>query len=48
MECVTGVCVFGSGRSGMCWGEWLVDLGQGLGGRGGGMTVCVVCLDPLC
>ena len=29
-------------------GEWVGRLGQGLGGRGGVMSVCVVSLDYLC
>ena len=73
--------VFGSGRGGRCWGEWVTGLGlgftnsggtwgkwdmclrfgcsgvggewvgglgQGLGGWGGVMSVCVVSLDSLC
>ena len=72
--------VFGSGRGGRCWGEWLTGLGftnsegtwgkwymcfgcggvggvggdwvgglgQGLGGWGSVMSVCVVSMYSLC
>ena len=38
------------GESGWCCvgGEWVAGLGQGLGGWGAVMSVCVVSLDSLC
>ena len=42
------VPVFGCGGVGGVGGEWVCGLGQGLGGWGGVMSVCVVSLDSLC
>ena len=39
---------FGFGGVGGVGGEWVGGLGQGLGGWGGVMSVCVVSLDSLC
>ena len=39
---------FGCGGVGGVGGEWVCGLGQGLGGLGGVMSVCVVSLDSLC
>ena len=38
------------GKCDMClwWYEWVGGCGQGLGGWGGVMSVCVVSLDSLC
>ena len=40
--------MFGSGRGGKCWGEWVGGLGQDLERWGGVMSMCVVSLDSLC
>ena len=39
---------FGCGGLGVVGGAWVGSLGQGLGGWGGVMSVCVVSLDSLC
>ena len=39
---------FGCGGVAGVGGEWVGGLGQGLGGWGGVMYVCVVSLDSLC
>ena len=39
---------FGCGGVSGVGGEWLGGLGQGLGGCGGVMFVCVVSLDYMC
>ena len=39
---------FGCGGVGGVGGDWVSGLGQGLGGWGGVMSVCVVSLDYLC
>ena len=39
---------FGCGVVGGVGGEWVGGLGQGLGGWGGVMSVCVVSRDSLC
>ena len=45
----SGICVcFGCGGVGGVGGKWVGGLGQGLGGWGGVMSVCVVSLDYLC
>ena len=35
--------VFGSGRGGRCWGEWVRGLGLGFNNPGGTSRICVCC-----